>query len=312
MTVDASIYTATWFIVPHYIVNLPDMTMGFLKVYETIFQFWNHKRICFLSDIALMQRTGLKHSQLYEAFAYFEKHNCLIRRKKNGKRYLIQPEQSIEHICSENIPTSAAPEVGSIKEQKKLCKNSTDFRSSGSSTSGGAEHNKKKEKTPKNKNTARERAPIFSENPVSGSDPIPPGKIFDVDDPGYKETYFSSEPIPESAPEPVSKPLKATKTPLPAIIEANPYNIPVDLIEQWLIVRKAKRAPLTPIAWQRLNKELAKCEDPIDAFEEMVSRGWIALKSEWLKPKEQTRKKELDFNSHGWLTDPKNRSILCS
>lgn len=122
-------YKSAFFIVPSYITELPGITWAFIKVYETIFQFWNHKKPCFLSDSSLLDRAKVGQSQLYEAFAYFERHGELVRRKNNGKRYLVQPERGIEIDCKENIPTSGRPEP--------------DFRQSGSATSGRAEHNKK-------------------------------------------------------------------------------------------------------------------------------------------------------------------------
>ena len=122
-------YKSAFFIVPSYIMNLPGLTLGFLKVYETIFQFWNHKKPCFLSDLSLMERANICQTQLYEAFAYFERHGELIRKRRNGKRYFIQPERSIETDCPENEPTSGEAEPY--------------FRQSGSTTSGRAEHNKK-------------------------------------------------------------------------------------------------------------------------------------------------------------------------
>ena len=41
-------YKETFFIVPSYILDLPGITLGYLKVYETIFQFWNKNQICFI------------------------------------------------------------------------------------------------------------------------------------------------------------------------------------------------------------------------------------------------------------------------
>lgn len=90
---------ATWFIVPGRIMNLPNLTMQFLRVYETIFQFWNKGRACFLSNKMIMERTGIKsESTVKEAFLYFEKHKELLREVRKGKRYLIQPPKELEFI----------------------------------------------------------------------------------------------------------------------------------------------------------------------------------------------------------------------
>ena len=122
-------FTSTFFIVPSYIMFLPGITLGFLKVYETIFQFWNHNKPCFLSEDSLCERTELGRSQVYEALSYFENLNELIRVKKKGTRYFIRPIKDLETDCTENIPTSGAADEH--------------VRRSGLSTSGAADYNKK-------------------------------------------------------------------------------------------------------------------------------------------------------------------------
>lgn len=67
--------------------------------------------------------------------------------------------------------------------------------------------------------------------------------------------------------------------------EDNIFNIPEQLLEDWITNRKKKRAPVTKTAWSKINKELGKCKalgiEPIDAFEKMVAHGWQALDAEW-------------------------------
>ena len=135
-------YNAAFFIVPSHVLNLPGMTLGFLKVYETIFQFWNHRQDCFLSNESLCERTQLGVSQIYEAFTFFEKHNLLSRKKINGRRYFIQPEKKIETDCGENKDPSAEAD-SSTNNIPNSAGAENDFRPSGSSTSGAAEHNNK-------------------------------------------------------------------------------------------------------------------------------------------------------------------------
>ena len=63
----------------------------------------------------------------------------------------------------------------------------------------------------------------------------------------------------------------------------NPHNIPEELIDEWRQIRKAK---ITPTAWKRLNSEISKCTcTPVEAFEEMISRGWSTIKAEWINRK---------------------------
>lgn len=137
---NSNTYKSTFFIVPSYILDLPDITLGYLKVYETIFQFWNHNKSCFLSEKALCERTNLKRTQVYAALAYFELHNELKRVQKGTKRYIIRPEKIIETDCLLKDTTSAPPD-GSINVNQK---HAIDVRSSGRDPSAPADHNIKK------------------------------------------------------------------------------------------------------------------------------------------------------------------------
>lgn len=114
----------------------------------------------------------------------------------------------------------------------------------------------------------------------------------------YQETLF---PMPQEA---ASKGLQA-------LIEDNPHNIPPQMIEDWLTVRKAKKCPVTPTAWKRLNQQLAKCDNPIEAFETMVTHGWTALNPKWLERVENKNKPNGHFNydDTSWAHSS-NRSIL--
>lgn len=90
-------YKAAFFIVPARIMNLPGLTLSFLKFYETIFQFWNHRKNCHLSNASLKERTGITSSStIQEAFEFFAHHNEMLRIVKNGHRYIEQPPQSVE------------------------------------------------------------------------------------------------------------------------------------------------------------------------------------------------------------------------
>ena len=105
-------YKETFYIVPRRIRELPGMTLGYLDVYETIFQFWNKDLPCFLSNPVIVERTGLKETQIYEALNYFEKHGELERRQKGGRRYLIQPQRKIQTDSTKIILESAVPDGG--------------------------------------------------------------------------------------------------------------------------------------------------------------------------------------------------------
>ena len=77
--------------------------------------------------------------------------------------------------------------------------------------------------------------------------------------------------------------------------EDNVHNIPTEMIEDYLGLRKAKKAPLSLTAWNKINKELGKCDDPIKAFEIMITHGWVGLKAEWIK--NLSSKKSTSINS---------------
>lgn len=101
-------YKETWFIVPAHIVDLEGMTIGRLRVFQTIFQFWNKSRKCFLSNPEISKRTGLKITQVKEAIAYFEKNRELERVQIGLKRYLIQPLKVVEIPGLELVPKEVA------------------------------------------------------------------------------------------------------------------------------------------------------------------------------------------------------------
>jgi len=92
-------YKAAFFVIPSRIIELPNITLAYIKIYETIFQFWNHRKNCYLSNQAIMERTGISsESTLREAFIFFEHHGQLIRMSKGSRRYLVDPSNQIEII----------------------------------------------------------------------------------------------------------------------------------------------------------------------------------------------------------------------
>ena len=111
------VYQETFYIIPRRIRGLPGITLAFLDVYETIFQFWNKQLPCYLSNSAIQERTGLGHTQVNKALIFFENHNELERKQHNGRRYLIQPMRIIETDCAESSPTAGAvppPTAGAV------------------------------------------------------------------------------------------------------------------------------------------------------------------------------------------------------
>lgn len=89
------------------------------------------------------------------------------------------------------------------------------------------------------------------------------------------------------------------------ILENNIYQIPEQIIQDWITTRKQKRAPVTQTAWNKINKELAKCQekgiDPVEAFETMVASGWQSMKVEYFdNQKNLSRKSGVNNSDTSW------------
>lgn len=90
-------YEETFYIIPRYIRKLEGITLTFLDFFETIFQFWNKNKSCFLSNALIKKRTGIKSdSTINEAFQYFEKQGVMKRIEKDGRRYIVPVISEIE------------------------------------------------------------------------------------------------------------------------------------------------------------------------------------------------------------------------
>lgn len=90
-------YKSAFFIVPSRILDLPGLQLSYLRVYETVFQFWNHGKECYLNKKAIKERTGISSdSTIKDAFIFFEIHGEMKRITKNGKRYLVQPTTKLK------------------------------------------------------------------------------------------------------------------------------------------------------------------------------------------------------------------------
>jgi hypothetical protein len=136
-------YKSAFFVVPTYIPYLPGMTLNFLKVYETIFQFWNHNKACYLSEKSLIERTSVCRSEVYAALMYFEKHGEVKRIRKGLKRFLVRPEKIIETDCTHLNLTSEIADIGTnINQTSEIA--DVNVRDSGRITSEIADHNTKK------------------------------------------------------------------------------------------------------------------------------------------------------------------------
>jgi hypothetical protein len=65
------------------------------------------------------------------------------------------------------------------------------------------------------------------------------------------------------------------------LLKDNPHNIDEQMLNEWLVTRKKKKAPVTQTAWSRTNKVMRKLVDAgfqaIDCFERMVASGWQGM-----------------------------------
>jgi hypothetical protein len=89
----------------------------------------------------------------------------------------------------------------------------------------------------------------------------------------------------------------------------NAYNVPESLLSDFIVNRKAKRAPITKNAWERIQKVMGQCKehglDPIDCFSRMVASSWRSMELEYflkdgaVKPSAN----QLDHKSTAWEDD---------
>lgn len=90
-------YEETFYIIPRYIRKLEGITLTFLDFFETIFQFWNKGKSCFLSNALIKKRAGIKSdSTINDAFKFFEKQGVMKRIQKDGRRYIVPVISKIE------------------------------------------------------------------------------------------------------------------------------------------------------------------------------------------------------------------------
>lgn len=73
---------------------------------------------------------------------------------------------------------------------------------------------------------------------------------------------------------------------LAQMLADNPHAIPEQLLQDWITLRKTKKAPISATVWNAMNAELVKCaEAGIDAetaMTEALMAGWQGFKVDWL------------------------------
>jgi len=84
------------------------------------------------------------------------------------------------------------------------------------------------------------------------------------------------------------KPLTINQEPSKkATVVACPDGLDVSVWQDWLKIRKSKKAPLTETSWKLFVKECDKAGWTIDAaVKECCLRNWASFKAEWMKEKQ--------------------------
>jgi len=90
----------------------------------------------------------------------------------------------------------------------------------------------------------------------------------------------STDVQPNNNQEPITNNQKKTVAPK----VARPESVSVQVWEDWLSIRRAKKLPLTDTAWTQILAEIDKSGHTVDVvIKECCLRGWAAFKVAWLK-----------------------------
>lgn len=100
-------------------------------------------------------------------------------------------------------------------------------------------------------------------------------------DPPYKERLTSLEKKEKDPPISPKGGSKSSTFSLFQMLEDNPFNIPQNVLADWIEVRKLKRAKLTATAWNQANNNMRKLKEaglnPLECFLKSVSNGWPGI-----------------------------------
>ncbi len=111
------------------------------------------------------------------------------------------------------------------------------------------------------------------------------------------------EAVPSKPIEP-SKPNKADNEAMDMMLSNNPFEIDKEVLADWVLVRKQKKAVITKTAWNRVLKELEKCKqnglDTKDCFEKAVGSGWQSLKMEWFINQDKSQQGRINARNNNF------------
>ena len=119
--------------------------------------------------------------------------------------------------------------------------------------------------------------------------------------------YTTKESISKDIHTPDEIPSKKPKNPVLQIedlLADNPHSIPEPMLEDWLTIRKGKKAKVTPTAWKAMNKTLVLIKkeaqvEPIDAFEKMVANAWQSIELKYFVKGANENGKQVSFPGKG-------------
>lgn len=114
----------------------------------------------------------------------------------------------------------------------------------------------------------------------------------------YQETNFSI--IPE-------KPNEVKNSQLKILDQVNVLNLPVELLKDFIDIRKANKASVSPRAIKAAYKELVKLYnagyDLEECLEVYANAGWKGFFSTWIENALKNKKSSQDRHAHDWSTD---------
>lgn len=238
---------------PSDIFNNHDLTVNELKLYMIIRSFIDTRHEVFASNQYFADRLKVTKRTAERCVSSLIEKEIIFTYYVNRQRYLTIFKNHPAVACDANeIEPSGGPTDVSRGTDTRVEGNRHKCRSSNSKIINTNNINKKRKNIKKEKNE-NESHKDSEERSVTK----------------YQETLY---PMPDTARALTSNNLTTD----------NPHNIPAEMIKDWLTVRKNKKQPVTATAWKRLNSQLAKCSDPIEAFEIMVTHGWTSLNHDWI------------------------------
>lgn len=122
--------------------------------------------------------------------------------------------------------------------------------------------------------------PLTSGTPLR-SPAVPPPLPSGEDIKAYNKEDIKEKPTPKKIAPAKAEVDNSFLMTLEDALKDNPYNIPSQMLAEWLLIRKKRKCPLTHTTWNRTLKVLTKLVnsglDAIDCFERMVANGWQGM-----------------------------------